>query len=641
VSNTPTIAGDAPPRSRRPRHVARPTARTLSRTSWVRVGLLAFFLAFYVWTAATTAPIRFTSGADGVHGQMADAFLHGHVDLGDAPDDFGSLINPYDPDQNGVNDRNLALHDLSYHDGKLYSYWGPAPALLLFAPARLLGFAFSQTLAVAGFAFLGLLFSVLALLTLQRRFAPDAAAWKVHGGIVLLGLANVVPYMIRRPDKYELAIAAGLCFAMLATWLLLSALLRQDGRAPSLRRLALGSLALGLAVASRPSHVLTAAGLIALSAWLLRGTARDRRGRTVAALLGPVAAIGVLLALYNDARFGSFTEFGLRYQLAGVDVTARDSFSLSYLLPGLWYYVIAPPRLVPLFPFVELPPPPYYPGHVPKVYDGVEPTGGLLVLAPILLLLVAAPFRARAMEPALRAVLLTFAAVSAALAVFAAVAFWGATMRYEVDFASFLLLGAVLLWLRTRRRWITRLGAVAIVWAALLGLALSFTGPVAPDGTLEFRKANPGLVAALNRDFSPVSRLATKVVHGGPVIARVEALGAQRQGRGYLTFGDQDMDVVMTPAPIAVTVVMPSAGDVHLRADALRGPGMDPASPLELAVRLPDGRVGTLPLSGPGGKVDIPIHLDRGVQRLDMAASVRGGASAQQILLMLQGLRVE
>jgi hypothetical protein len=641
VSNTPTIAGDAPPRPRGPRPAALPSVGGLSRATWIRIGLLALFLAFYVWTAATTTPIRFTSGADGVHGQLADAFLHGRLDLGDAPADFDSMVNPYNPAENGVNDRNVKLHDLSYHDGKLYAYWGPAPALLVFAPARLLGVSFSQTLAVAGFAFLGLLFSVLALLTLQRRFAPRADAWKVHAGIVLLGLANVVPYMIRRPDKYEVAIAAGLCFAMLATWLLLSALLRQDGRSPSLRRLALGSLALGLAVASRPSHVLTAAGLVALSTFLSRGGMRGRRVRVMTALLGPVAAIGVLLALYNQARFGSFTEFGLAYQLAGVDVTARDSFSLSYLLPGLWYYVIAPPRLVPLFPFVELPPPPYYPGHVPAVYDGVEPTGGLLVLAPILLLLVVAPFRARAMEPALRAVVLTFAAVSAALAVFAAVAFWGATMRYEVDFASFLLLGALVLWLRTRRRWLMIAGAVAIGWASLLGLALSLGGPLSPTGESEFRKANPGLATALTRDFSLVSRLATKVLHGGPLIARVDALGAQRQDRGYLTLGDQGMDVLMTPDPIAVTVVMPSAGDVHLRATVQQSPAAARASKKnQLAVRLPDGREGTLPLTKAREAIDIPMHLGRGVQRLQMVV-ITAEPPTQQILMVLRDLRVE
>lgn len=635
MSNTPTIAGDAPPRPSSPRLTALPLVGGLSRATWVRIGLLALFLAFYVWTAASSTPIRFTSGADGVHGQLADAFLHGRLDLGDAPLDVVGALNPYDPQQNGVNAENLAIHDLSYYDGKLYAYWGPAPALLVFLPARLLGFAFSQTLAIAGFAFLGLLFSVLVLLTLQRRFAPHAAAWKVNAGVVVLGLANALPYTIRRPDKYEVAIAAGLCFAMLGTWLLLSTLLREDGRGPNLRRLALGSLALGLAVASRPSHFITAAGLIALSAWLLRATPRAQRARTAGALLGPVVAIGLLLALYNHARFGSFTEFGLSYQLAGVDVTARDAFSLSYLLPGLWYYLIAPPVLVPLFPFVELPPPPFYPGHVPAVYDGVEQVGGLLVLAPIVLLLAVVPFRVRSMEPALRAVLLTFTTVALTLAVFAAVAFWGATMRYEVDFASFLLLAALVVWLRTQRRWLTVLGAAAIAWASFLGLAMSFTGQYG-----QLRQKQPGLWASLTRDFSPLSRAAVKVVHGGPTIAEISAIGAQRADRGYLKFGDQGMDVLMTPQPISVTVVMPSAGTAHLRAKVLRGPGLAADSRVDVVLQLPDGRQGAVPVSGPDQTLDVPLRLGHGIQRLVLAA-VPEKQPTQPVVLSLEDLRVE
>lgn len=635
MSNTPTIAGDAPPRSRGLRPAALPVSGRLSRAAWIRIALLAFFCAFYVWTAATTTPIRFTSGADGVHGQLADAFLHGRLDLGDAPADLLSLSNPFDPAQSGINGPNFAIHDLSLYDDKLYSYWGPAPALLLFAPARLLGFAFSQTLAIALFAFLALVFSTQVLLTLQRRFAPQAAAWKVNAGVTLLGFANVLPYTIRRPDKYEVAIAAGLCFAMLGTWLLLSALLREDDQPPSLRRLALGSLALGLAVASRPSHLVTVAGLVLLSAWLLRGTPRERRTRTAAALLGPVAACGILLLLYNYARFDSFSEFGLKYQLAGVDVTERDSFSLSYLLPGLWYYLVAPPRLVPLFPFVELPPPPLYPGKVPAVYDGVESTGGLLVLAPLILLLVAVPFRARRMEPALRAVLLTFTAVAAGLVFIAAVAFWGATMRYEVDFASFLLLAALLPWLRTRRRWLTIAGAVAIAWASLFGFVLSFTGQNQP-----LRGTHPQLWASLTRDFSPLSRVVTKVVHGGPAVARVEALGALRTDRGYLTFGDQGIAVLLTEQPIVVTVVMPSAGSTHLRATAFRGPGLVPRSRVDLGVQLPSGQQGTLPLLQRRQPIDIPLRLKAGVQRIVLGA-IPQQQPTQPVVLSLEDLRVE
>jgi len=632
VQEAPVI-GDVPSRLRGLRvGIPRTAIRGVSRGTWLRIGILVLFCAFYVWTASSSVPIRFTSGADGLYGRMADAFLHGRLSLADAPDSLVNLGNPYDPAENQIGTG--SLHDLSLYDGKLYAYWGPAPAVLLFLPARLLGFAFSQTLAIALFATLALLFSTLLLLSVQRRFAPHAATWKVNASIVLLGFANVLPYTIRRPDKYEVAISAGLCFAMLGAWLLLGALLRQDGERPSARRLALGSLALGLAVASRPSHVLTAAGLIALSAWLLRGAPRERRRALAAALLAPIAVVGAFLAAYNDARFGSITEFGLSYQLAGVDVTARDAFSLSYLPPGLWYYLAAPPRLSVLFPFVLLPPPPAYPGHVPPLYDGVEPTGGIFVLAPLLLILLAVPFRRR-IDPDLRAVLATFVLIAIGLVVVAAIAFWGATMRYEVDFASFLLIPALVVWLRARRRWVTILGVAAIVWGSMIGLALSFSGQNQP-----LRGTHPKLWDALTRDFSPVSRAATWVTSGGPTIGEVAAIGAQRGDRSYTTFDDQGIDVLMFPNPIGVKIVMPSAGDVHLKATAIRGSDVPARSRLNLLIRLPDGRVGSEPLPKATNELDVTFRLRRGVQQVLLLAKP-SAQPTKPILLILKDLRVE
>lgn len=635
VPNSPTIAGGAPPQIDRSRPLAWATGvRGISRATWVRAGILAFFCAFYVWTVASSVPISFKSGADGLYGQMADAFLHGHVALRDAPPELTSLPNPYDPKKNGVSplDPN---HDLSLYHGKLYAYWGPAPAVLLFAPARLLGIAFSQAVAIILFAFLGLVFSVLTLLTLQRRFAPRAAAWKVNAGIILLGFANVVPYTIRRPDKYEVAITAGFCFAMLGTWLLLSTLLREDKQPPSLRRLAFGSLALGLAVGARPSHAVTAAGLIALSVWLLRGTSRERRLRTAVALLGPIAACGVVLALYNYVRFDSFTEFGLSYQLAGVDVTARDTFSLSYLLPGLWYYLAAPPRLVLIYPFVELAKEPLYPGHVPKVYDGVEPTGGILALAPLVFILFAVvPFRRR-FAPELRAVLLTFALIALGLVLVAAVAFWGTTMRYEVDFASFLLLAALVVWMRSQRRWVTIAGVAAIAWGSFAGAAVSMTG----EDDLLYH-AHPKLWNALVRDFSPVSRLGAQVTRGGPTIAKVYGDGPDPAGRNYTTFDDQGMHVLMSPRPIKLTIVMPSAGPVHLKMTVKRGPGVQRGTGLNLMILLPDGRVGTIPLTKPKEPVDLSFSLPRGVQHVELVTQPEAPPT-QLLISQLYNLRIE
>lgn len=610
----------------------------MSGTTWIRVGILAAFFAFYMWTAMSSVPdIRFSSGADGVYGKIADAFLHGRVDLGDAPAKLVAQPNPYDPATNGLTYADH-LHDLSLYDGKLYAYWGPAPAVLVFMPARLLGFAFFQPLAVALFAMLALLFSVLLLLVLQRRLVPRASAWKVNAGIVLLGFANVLPYILRSPNKYQLAIAAGLCFTMLGAWLLLGTLLREDGQRPSLRRLTLAGTALALAVASRPSHVITAAGLIALSAWLLRRTPRERWRAIAVALLGPLVICGVLLAAYNYVRFHSITEFGLSYQLASVDVTARDSFSLSYLLPGLWYYLIAPPKLWVLFPFVRLPPPPFYPGDVPAVYDGTEPVAGIFALAPLLLILFPALFRRR-LGSELRAVLLTFVSIAAGLVVIAAVAFWGATLRYEVDFASFLLIAALLVWLRAGRRWLTVLGVAAIAWASMVGLAVSFTGQ---DSRL--RTLHPGLWDALTRDFSPVSRVVTRVTAGGPTIGEVRGLVSLRgpYARTYATFDDQGVQLTLGVGKVELQVVMPSTGTARLRATSQSYFGLD----TRLDVITPDGTVQAAPFSATGGQLDVPLHLKGGVQRVVLSpvldvAPAPGSLPEGAVLLVLTDLRVE
>lgn len=644
VQDAPTI-GDVPSAVRERRGGPRlAVAQRVSRTTWIRVGILAAFCLFYIWTSATSSPIRFTSGADGVHGQIADAFLHGRLDLGDAPPGLSDLPNPFDPKQNGQDQPaehtqfgGWAVHDLSLYKDRLYAYWGPVPALVLFAPARLLGFAFSESLAIALFGFLTFLFATLALLALQRRFAPDAPAWKVNAAIVCLGMANALPCVIRRadgPGQYQVTIAAGACFALLATWLVVTALLAPDARQrPDLRRLAGASLALGLAVGARPSHLVTAAGLLALVGWWLRATSRPQRQRAAVALLAPLAFCGVLLVLYNVARFGSPTEFGLSYQLAKVDVTARDTFSPSYLLPGLWYYLAAPPRLGLVFPFLQLPLSPTYPGHVPSVYDGVEPIGGLLVLAPIVLVMLVVPFRKR-VDVELRAVLLTLLGITAGLVVIASVAFWGATMRYEVDFASLLLIGALTVWLGSRTRWATIAGTAAIAWASIAGLALSYGG-----GKSSLAATHPDLWQTLAEGFSPASRLVTSVTHGGPAIAEAQGNAFfDRKQQNYGSFGDQGISLTLAPAYVDLIVVMPSAGEAHLRARVRPGPAAVPGARLVLLVQRPDGTTEPVDITGPD--LDVPLQLDGGVQKLRLApwsdAPPRGLR-----LLRVRDLRVE
>jgi hypothetical protein len=273
----------------------------------------------------------------------------------------------------------------------------------------------------------------------------------------------------------------------------------------------------------------------------------------------------------------------------------------------------------------------------------VEPTGGLFVLAPVLLALLAAPFLRgrRRLEGELRAVLLALVAIAAGLVVIAAVAFWGATMRYEVDFASFLLIAGLLVWFHLgkvavrRRRLVTVAGVLTIIWGSLFGLALSFTGSY----TL-LRATHPDLWNALTRDFSLVSRVGASVTNGGPTLAEVSSPGGvDRQHANYLTFDDQGTSLWMTPQPAYLRVVMPSSGTMHLHANALRGPGAPPRTRLDLVVTLPGGATQQVPMTA-DGPIDVPLKLKRGVQDLSVAVALQAQPT-QPAILLLQDVRAD
>ncbi len=94
-----------------------------------------------------------------------------------------------------------------------------------------------------------------------------------------------------------------------------------------------------------------------------------------------------LLAGYNLLRFGSVFEFGMRYQLTGpMTGVYQDAFSLSYLLPNLYGYLMRPPRVESHFPFLIAPFVsenmwPFF-IRLPENYLYHEPLSGFLVAAP-------------------------------------------------------------------------------------------------------------------------------------------------------------------------------------------------------------------------------------------------------------------
>ena len=316
--------------------------------------------------------------------------------------------------------------------------------------------------------------------------------------LVGLALTNTVPFLLRRPIQYEVAIACGYCFEMAGLWLMVTAVLGTELRR---WRMIAGSLCLGLALGARPTLAVGGAVAVAAALWEYKrrtGTYRVRPSSEILRLLtyalGPFVLCGLLLALYNHVRFGGFTNFGERYELAGIDQTKTRFYSLSYVLPGLFTYLLLPARLVLTFPHAFLQTAASDPFSLPRGYAGAspslagEPTGGVITTMPITLLLLGIPLMWRQRRSGERRPLVAatgLVILGLLIVTLVSWALFGTTERYEVDFVSFLLIPAFLVWAmilaRARPKTAARrisavVGIVLTLIGAAIGTAISFTG---------------------------------------------------------------------------------------------------------------------------------------------------------------------
>jgi hypothetical protein len=344
----------------------------------------------------------------------------------------------------------------------------------------------------------------------------------------------------------------------------------------------------------------------------------------VGVLLGPVVMVGILLMLYNVVRFGSPADFGQKYMLAGYDPATRNGNKLAYVPPGMWYYLLSRPHLTLGFPFIYLAPPPAsYPFHAPVEYDGVEVVSGLLPGAPFVVFALVAPLVLRRTA---RRVVLGLIAIGLLIIVMASFALWGATMRYEVDFASVLLIAAALGWVGwavrlsgLQRRLLAGGGVLLIAWGVACGAAFGVMGYY--QGLRVF---SPKTFTRLQDLTSPIPTVIS-LLEGRPKTVDVDApTGLESksdpyQGIGSVTFPLADI-------PVVLTVVSGSARSYGLQLSA--APAQPPPSGTVVTLRNRDtGKAQRIP--GTVGPTIFPISLRRGLNRLEFRVISPLGATTR------------
>jgi hypothetical protein len=251
---------------------------------------------------------------------------------------------------------------------------------------------------------------------------------------------------------------------------------------PALWSAVLGSAAAAAAVGARPHLFVLAPFVVATGVVVYRRAASGRaRWRGLAALAVPYLAIGMVLAVYNAARFGSAGEFGTTYQLAGMNMPKYPAYRLSYLGPNVVDYLFSWPRFGLDWPFVRLRPNTFV-GN-PAVHSN-EPVAGVVVLSPLIAFGLACAIATRSWASRHLRPVLALAALAVAASFLSLVAlslpFNASTMRYSVDFAPLLVVAATIVCAATyrvvgRARWRTLFvasWATIVVFGALVGIAL-------------------------------------------------------------------------------------------------------------------------------------------------------------------------
>lgn len=432
---------------------------------------------------------------------QANAFAKGQLELDVEPDPALLAFNDeslYEPEnRTGI----PVLWDATFYNGKYYLYWGPAPALIL-TPLKFfykedLGDKLLSLLFLTGTLF----FLNMIILDLWRKYFSHISHWAVLAAVAFAGLVNPMPFVVVEGRIYEAAIIAAQFFLVGGFYFLLSAFHR-----PRILQLALSSLFFALAIGSR-TPLAPGIGLIAIVVliWAFQ-TQRPRMIALLAAFALPLAIAAVMYASYNYARFGSWTEFGIRYQLASYNLynDLDQTLSIAYVPPNLYKTLLNPLERREAFPYIfpnRWAGPEWLTNYHPGFYlTFSESTTGVFISSPFFLLALLSLFNKRQdLHWALLALALGFLGFFIILQTYFFIA-----MRYLLDMIPTLTILTILgFWhgfdVFKNNKIYTVITILFLIYTLALSLLISFSG------NLElFKIHNNELVQQLTWTFNSI-----------------------------------------------------------------------------------------------------------------------------------------
>ncbi|MGA7193277.1 MAG: hypothetical protein WBW94_06565 [Anaerolineales bacterium] len=312
-----------------------------------------WFISFGSWTNWPAPP--FSQSSRYFYDQLATAFQHGQLSLDKMPSAaLLALHNPYNPSARAGLDY---VTDFSLYNGKYYLYFGPVPALLLIIIKLLAPVKIDDLYLVFIFVSGILIAQSLLIIKIRERFFQNVPTWMVPCCILFAGLISPFTWLLTEARVYEAASAGGQFFFLTGLYLVITA---SDRESISSKRLFLGGTFWALAIGSRLTQIVPIGFMTLMVALLTLRTYRQPKllSKTIsiiASLASPIVIGLAILGWYNWARFHSVFETGYSYALTGPNLQQYKDviFAPIYLLPNLYNYLIMPPKIIGVFPFMK------------------------------------------------------------------------------------------------------------------------------------------------------------------------------------------------------------------------------------------------------------------------------------------------
>jgi len=249
---------------------------------------------------------------------------------------------------------NAIVPDLSFYNGKFYSYFGMVPVIILFAPYKLITGDYLPN-SVAAFLFASI--ATILLMLLWKQIAQNYLKkfpyfFFLIGGATLYA-CSLIPINLTLINFHIIPQYSTLIFVILGVIMLLQAKENVAINRTPTKCLLISSFSFALAVACRPSALFWSI-LIPVALWNKRKELIN--ASKALAIIIPFAIVGSILAYYNYVRFGSPFSFGDAYVMVYVNANLLNQISIigkihSFIREFL-FVLFNPPNLDLTFPFI-------------------------------------------------------------------------------------------------------------------------------------------------------------------------------------------------------------------------------------------------------------------------------------------------